>query len=83
MRPGVIRPECCCVSVFLDMSAHAAGPLEFRFRKRQKKGHVESPSLGGTAQASYVLSSNEIEVMVPSSLLLVGRCLGRTMEVSS
>lgn len=40
------------------------------------------PGHGGTAQASIVLSSNEIAVMVPSCLL-VGRCLGRMMVVSS
>lgn len=33
------------------------------------RGDVVAHNLGGTAQASFALSSNEIEVIVPSSLL--------------
>ena len=34
---------------------------------------VNTETAGPTAQASFVLSSNEIEVIVSSSWLLVGR----------
>ena len=63
------------MSADLGVSGLAAGP-------NAATGDIVPHSLGGTAQASFVLSSNEIEVIVPSPLL-TGRWLGRTMEVNS
>ncbi len=50
------------MSVDLGMSGLASGP-------KAARGDAVSRSRDGTAQASFVLSSNEIEVIVPSSLL--------------